>query len=152
MSADPVNADASGLRVVYTLIDYIPDRQLLPNNVRSARTANILRQQQRRDVRMLLGSYTDPPADLGTQLWCRFTVGWPKEAVIRKKGWQGVIRWQFKAYPDPDNLNAALKGALDAVQDKLGVDDRTIHLASPRQERDPEGNGWLRIEIGVRPT
>jgi hypothetical protein len=137
------------LRLTYLLVGYIPDRALLPNNVRSARTANMLRQQQRKDVLTLLKTHADPPADLGSKLWCRFIVGWPKEAVLRKKGWQGVIRWQYKAFPDPDNLNAALKGALDAVQDRLGVNDRHIHLATPGQER-AEGDGWLRIEIGER--
>lgn len=137
--------------VTYLLNGYVPDRALLPNRRNSVVQDSMLRGDQRSAVRVLINmTGIEAPTDLPKSLWCRFTVGWPKVGVLQEtsEGMGRVVR-RFQAFPDGDNLNASLKGALDAVADALGRDDKLIDLLPPVQQRDERGDGWTLIEIGV---
>jgi hypothetical protein len=140
-------------KAAFVLHGYVPDRKLLPNNRRSTRSDGDKRRRQRLDVAMMLAAQ---PSTLVYRTHDTFrvqiTVCWPRELVIAQKGPNaGKVAWRFKPLPDGDNLNSAMKGLVDALADKLGVNDKFFDLLPPKQLRDETGDGYTLIEVEVQP-
>jgi Holliday junction resolvase RusA-like endonuclease len=116
-----------------------PDIRLSPNRRTPGRTISDLRRRARNDaeitlraVRNDLGLFgTDPIFTGPTRI--RVTVRWEPG----RKTW------------DPDNLTAALKANVDALQ-RVGIidNDRNLIWEPIKQERDPEKRGVVVVELG----
>ena len=136
-------------------IPWVPPSAMLPNAVTSTRTGSRHRRQLRRDAATMLRSamiptgvyhFSDPEAERSLFMGpthCRITVAWGKE---RTKGATGMVRWRQTC--DGDNLLAAMKGLIDAIQDVglIGNDRDLIH-APVEQVRDPEGRGSTTVDL-----
>jgi len=133
---------------------------MLPNAVTSTRTGSRHRRQLRKDAEVMFrsemvraemtwGGWRKTPAGsaFGPKFvgptHCRITVAWGKE---RTKGATGMVRWRQTC--DGDNLLAAMKGMIDALQDVglIGNDRDLIH-APVDQVRDPEGRGYTTVDL-----
>jgi len=133
-------------RGVTLTIPWVPPSNMLPNAVTSTRTGSRHRRQLRRDAATMLRSEmvrTTWPEMMRGPTHCRITVAWGREMT---KGATGVVRWRQRA--DPDNLLAACKGLIDALQDVglIGNDRDLIH-APAEQVRDPEGRGYTVVSL-----
>lgn len=72
----------------------------------------------------------------------RVTVAWERYLAVGPTR----TRWQYRRWPDPDGLDAALKPLWDGLQD-AGVlgDDRHLMREPVRQINDPNGYGYVEI-------
>jgi len=140
---------------VTVTIPWVPPSNMLPNAITSTRTGNRHRRQVRKDAAIMLRSAINEMfrQKVLNEIWppfvgpthCRITVAWGKERTHGKK-MTGVVRWRQTA--DPDNLLAAMKGALDALAD-VGLirNDRDLIHAPIEQVRDPEERGFTTVEL-----
>mgnify|MGYP001560630936 CR=1 FL=1 len=124
-------------------------RELLPNNVTSARTNNDRRRRFRRDIGLALKSQINkqrltfnPPLFSGI-VHCQLSFSWDKE---RTRGITG--RMMYRKTCDGDNLIAAWKGGFDSLQDVgLIADDKYLIHHPPVQDKDIWGDGFTIIDL-----
>ncbi len=131
----------------FELRPFVLPSSLLPNNVRATRTADRQRRRLRADattvIRPQVPRLPDGRALVEGPAWCRVTIGYERE---RTRGATGVMR--YRRHADQDNLLAACKGLIDSLQDaNVIADDKHLSHAPPVQERDPDGLGYVIIEV-----